>query len=118
VTGVVLVAWIGLAAWRPSSTFHLAPTIAAAAWPVLLRRGPVRVAPIDAGRAALVAGILAMAVGGALAAADLLRGPTFWDSRHAIVEVPIAAIVGAYGGYRFARCGVAGNPGSHDVTDR
>jgi len=106
VTVVVTVAWIGLAVWRPTSTFHFAPLIAAGAWPFLLRRGPLRVAAVDAGRAAAAAGVFVVIVGVGLHLGDLLRGPTLWGSGAALIEVPMAAAAGAFAGYRYARCGV------------
>jgi hypothetical protein len=110
VTAVATASWVALAVWRPTSTFHFAPLIAAGAWPFLLRRGPLRVAAVDAGRAAAIAGVLVVIVGVGLHLADLLRGPTFWGSGRALVEVPLTAIAGAFAGYRYARCGVPGQP--------
>lgn len=109
-TAVVIVAWVLLALWRPTSTFHFAPLVAAGAWPFLLRRGPLRVSVIDAGRAAATAGVFVVVVGIGLHLLDLLRGPTLWGSGAAVVEVPLAAVSGAAVAYRYARCGVPGSP--------
>lgn len=103
----VALAWVALAAWRPESTYHLAPLVAAGAWPWLLRRGPLRVAPRDAALGAVAATALTIVVGVGLALVGRLDGPTLWGSGHALVEVVIAAPVGATVGYRYARCGVA-----------
>lgn len=105
-TVVVTVVWVSLSLWRPTSTFHFAPLIAAGAWPFLIRRGPLRVAAVDAGRAAAAAGVLVVTVGVGLHLTDLLRGPTLWGSGAALIEVPLAAAAGAFAGYRYARCGV------------
>lgn len=106
VSVVVAAVWVGLATWRPTSTFHFAPLIAAGAWPYLLRRGPLRVAALDAGRAAVAAGVFVAVVGIGLHVAGLLRGPTLWGGGAAVVEVMLAAGVGAATGYRLARCGI------------
>lgn len=105
-TGVVIAIWVLLVVWRPTVTFHLAPVFAGAAWPVALRRGaPLRVAGRDAALGAVGSGAATVAVVLALWQLDLLRGPTLWESQGAIVEVLPAAVLGAVGGYRYARCG-------------
>ncbi len=106
-TGAIAVAWILLALWRPTSTYHLAPFLVAGAWPFLLRRGPLRVANRDALQAAVAALLVTIVVGIGLVIADLMRGPTLWDRGHAMLEVVPIALTGAVTGYRFARCGVA-----------
>lgn len=111
ITGLVVVAWVGLAARSPTLTFHFAPLIAAAAWPAALRGGrPLRVAPVDAFRGAVGAAGLTYAAMAVLLVFDWMRGPTFWDSGPAIVEVVPMVIVGAAAGYRYARCGTPGIP--------
>ena len=106
-TGLVALAWVGLGLWRPTVTYHLAPFLAAGAWPFLLRRGPLRVADIDAIRAAAAAFAITIACALVLVLADAMRGPTLWDQGHAMLEVVPLAAAGAATGYRFARCGVA-----------
>lgn len=107
---VVAVAWVVLAWWRPTVTFHLAPVFVAAAWAVALRRGgALRVAPSDAARGAAGGALVAVAVTTLLGAADLLRGPTLWDSGPVLLEVVPAIAIGALGGYRYARCGAPGS---------
>lgn len=111
ITGLVAVAWVGLAARSPELTYHFAPLIAAVAWPAALRGGgPLRVAPIDAGRAAIGAAAVTFTAMAVLLAFDWLRGPTFWDSGPAVVEVVPMVLVGAAAGYRYARCGTPGVP--------
>jgi hypothetical protein len=105
-TVVVIAAWAVLAGWRPDVTYHLAPVFAGAAWPVALRRGgPLRVAPVDAVRGALGAAALTALASLVLWSLGLLDGPTFWNDGPAIVETLPAVVVGAVGGYRYARCG-------------
>lgn len=105
-TLAVIAAWVGLAAWRPHVTFHLAPVFAGAAWPVGLRRGgALRIAPIDAARGALAGATIAVAASLVLWWAGLLDGPTLWDDGPALVETIPAVAIGAIGGYRSARCG-------------
>jgi hypothetical protein len=106
-TGLIALVWIGLAVWRPTVTYHLAPFLVAGAWPFLLRRGPLRVANADALRAAAAAFAVAIACALVLMLADAMRGPTLWDQGHAMLEVVPLAFAGAATGYRFARCGVA-----------
>ncbi len=106
-SGVIALAWVGLAVWRPTVTYHLAPFLVAGAWPFLLRRGPLRVANADAMRAAVAAVAITIASALVLLIADAMRGPTLWDRGHAMLEVVPLALAGAATGYRFARCGVA-----------
>jgi hypothetical protein len=101
----VVIGWIVLASWRSTVTYHLAPVLVAGVWPFQLRRGPLRVAPVDAARAAAAGGSLAVVAGLGLWAAGLLDGPTLWGSGHPALELVLAAAVGAVTGYRYARCG-------------
>lgn len=109
-TGLVAVAWAALALWHPTVTYHLAPFLVAGAWPYFLRNGPLRVANIDAMRAAIAGFGVTMVTALVLVAADAMRGPTLWDTGHAMLEVVPIALVGAATGYRVARCGVALDP--------
>ena len=68
----------------------------------------VRVAPADARPAAIPAAMLTLLASVALWRLDLLRGPTLWDSGHAMAEIVPAIVVGTVGGYRYARCGASG----------
>jgi len=108
--GLIAAAWVGLASWRPTVTYHLAPFLVAGALPYFLRKGPLRVANIDAVRAALAGFGLTVAVGLMLVAVDAMRGPTLWERGHPMLEVVAIALVGAVTGYRIARCGVAVRP--------
>lgn len=108
--GLISAAWVALAVWRPTATYHLAPFLVAGAWPYFLRNGPLRVANIDALRAAAAGLGLAVATALVLVGLDAMRGPTLWDRGHAMLEVLPIALVGAATGYRVARCGVAVEP--------
>ncbi len=96
-TAVLAVAWLALALWQPTTTWHLAPVLLAAAWPWVVGQDLV---PGDATQRPriVVAGLSGLAIvlaeTGALAAADLLRGPTLTGSGSAITE---SAILGALG---------------------
>ena len=105
--GLIAAAWIALALWRPTVTYHLAPFLVAGAWPFLLRDGPLRVANADALRAAVAGLGLTILTAFVLVGVDAMRGPTLWDRGHAFLEVVPIALVGAATGYRIARCGVA-----------
>ena len=106
-TGLLAVAWVALAVWRPTVTYHLAPFLVAGAWPFLLRNGPLRVANVDAMKAAIGGLLITIVTALVLLGFDLMRGPTLWDRGHATLEVVPIALVGAVTGYRIARCGVA-----------
>lgn len=88
-------------AWRtPTSTFHFAPLIVAAAWPVVARSYGERHDRPQAGMVAASAAGLAMVTGLVLLAAGRLEGPTFWSDGGAIVEVALAAVLGGAYGFR------------------
>ena len=106
-SAIIAAAWIGLALWRPTVTYHLAPFLVSGTWPYLLRRGPLRVANIDASRGAAGGFLLTVVAAVVIVALDAMRGPTLWDGGHAMLEVVPFAAAGAMLGYRFARCGVA-----------
>lgn len=106
-TVVIAAAWITLAVWRPTVTYHLAPFLVAGTWPFLLRNGPLRVANVDALRAAVAGFSVTILTAVVLVGLDAMRGPTLWDRGHAMLEVVPIAIAGAVTGYRLARCGVA-----------
>lgn len=106
-TAVVLLAWVLLALWRPTTTWHLAPALLAAAWPWVAgqdvrsgdRHGAVRIGWAGVAGVA-VAGIAALG----LARADLLRGPTFGGFPDVVTEAVVlgggaavaAVLIGLY----------------------
>lgn len=102
--------WIGLALWRPTSTFHLAPAVITAAWPWLLRDPALPAGARDTRRATAGAAAIALAAALALLALEAMRGPTLWGSGHAMIEVVPAIASGGWFGYRRARCGPRFDP--------
>jgi glutaredoxin len=69
--------WAGLAIWYPTTTYHLGPLLAAAAWPRLERaRAGQPLGPRAAAIAASGGALVALATLGLLAALGSLRGPT------------------------------------------
>ncbi len=85
--------WAALAAWQPTTTWHLVPAIVAGAGPVLLL--------LDAGRVqhrrtwligaaiGLATALLTMVV---LSAVDLLGGPALFGLPHATREALVVAV--------------------------
>lgn len=86
--------WAIGAAWQPTSTYHLAPLLVAGMVPGLARTG----ARMDLVSTTTVGALLAMGTGVALAAADLLRGPTLLPYGGALAEAITFAAIGAIGG--------------------
>ncbi len=89
--------WVSLAAWRPTTTWHLGPALLAAAAPWVvaqdLRAGDRRALPRLA--AAAVAGlIVSLLAGGGLAATGLLRGPTLPGFTDPLTESVVFATAG------------------------
>lgn len=88
-TVVVALAWVLLAVWRPTTTWHLAPVLLAGALPWVVgqdlragdRSGPARVGWAGAG-GFVVAALVTLG----LARADLLRGPTLLGFGSATTE--------------------------------
>ena len=97
-TVLVAVAWVALATWRPTTTWHLAPLILAAAWPWVVGQDA---SPGDASarRRVGLAGagglVTALALSGVLSAADLLDGPTWTGSGTPLVEALVLSAGGA-----------------------
>jgi hypothetical protein len=91
-TIVVVLGWVALGLWRPTTTWHLAPVLVAGAWPWLLWQ-----APPTGGRRGLARLLTAATVGFAaaglttlaLSTAELLRGPTL----PGFTAVPTEALV-------------------------
>ena len=125
-TAAAAVLWVVLAVWRPTTTWHLAPVLLAAAWAWVIsqdvrsgdRAGAVRVAA-----AALAGFVVTVGVTLGLAGAGLLRGPTLWGSADVVAESLLlgaaAALLGALLGARRAlRAAVARSAwvGEHRVA--
>ena len=97
-TLVVAVAWSGLAAWRPATTWHLAPLILAAAWPWVVGQDTSGHDP-SARRRILLAGGgglgAALTLTGVLSSAGRLDGPTWTGSGTAGIEALLLSVGGA-----------------------
>jgi len=93
---VVAVLWVVLAAWEPTTTWHLAPFLAGAAPPWLLSRGagPSRGGPPLLRRVAAISGAAAVGLTLALWALGLLRGPVLTGSGPAVGESVVLALLG------------------------
>lgn len=94
---IVTAVWLLLAFRSQHVTYHLAPLLAAAAWPTWLRRTTRVAAP--AGAALAATGGLAITLAGAfvLAVTSSLSGPSLWHGSGALESVAFATIGGAWG---------------------
>jgi len=97
-TLVVAAAWSVLVAWRPTTTWHVAPLILAAAWPWVVGQDTSSRNP-SARRRILLAGSsglgAALALTGVLASAGRLDGPTWTGSGNPVVEALLLSVGGA-----------------------
>lgn len=97
-TLAVAVAWVALVAWRPTTTWHLAPLLVAGTWPWVvgqdLRAGDptARRRVLGAGAGGLVAGIALTAM---LALAGRLEGPTWTGAGTPVGEALVLTGTGA-----------------------
>ncbi len=92
--------WGALALSNPTLTYHFAPLVVAAGWPVAERTARGRV---EARRTRTpVAGslLLTVLVSLALWLGDAMRGPTFWTETGAIWEAVAFAALGSAWGFR------------------
>lgn len=93
-TVAVALAWVLLAMWRPTTTWHLAPVLLAGAWPWVvgqdLRAGD-RSAASRLGWAGAAGFVVASLVTLGLTRADLLRGPTVLGFHSATAEALVLA---------------------------
>jgi hypothetical protein len=92
--------WSALALSNPTLTYHFAPLIVAAAWPVTRRTTDGRVERDRALRLAASAFALTVLTTLVLWLADAMRGPTFWTEGGAVWESVAFAFVGAAWGVR------------------
>ncbi len=92
-TAAVALGWVLLALWRPTTTWHLAPVMLAAAWPWVtgqdLRAGD-RAAGVRLGWAGAAGFGVSVVVTLGLSVADLLRGPTVLGFPSATSEALVA----------------------------
>ncbi len=97
-TLVVAVAWSVLVAWWPTTTWHLAPLILAAAWPWVVGQDASARDPSARRRIMLAGGGglgAALALTGGLSLAGRLDGPTWTGSGTPVVEALILSVCGA-----------------------
>ena len=96
-TTAILAAWAFLAVRSPHLTYHFAPLLAGAAWPIAIRREepqPVRFAAFTGLAAFVFVGTTSIV----LALAGYMEGPTFWERGPAVYEALLfAAIASAFG---------------------
>lgn len=96
ITAAVAAAWITLAVINPTTTYHFAPTVLAAALPVSRRmRTEDRLSPRSLVVATSVGLGLALVVTVVLAWLGALAGPTFVGTPAAGTETMVMAVVGA-----------------------
>ena len=97
-TAAIASAWVLLALWRPSTTWHLAPLVLSGAWPWLvgqdLRAGDRSAAGRLGGAGAAGAAVAALVTLG-LSGAELLRGPALPGFSSATSEALVLAGAGA-----------------------
>jgi uncharacterized protein (DUF427 family)/glutaredoxin len=97
-TIVVAVVWSALVVWRPTTTWHLAPLILAAAWPWVVGQDTSSRDPLARRRIVLAGGGglgAALTLTGVLSAAGRLVGPTWTGSGNPVVEALLLSVGGA-----------------------
>ncbi|TNC28041.1 glutaredoxin domain-containing protein [Amycolatopsis alkalitolerans] len=105
VTVAATVAWIMLAASNPTTTYHFAPLVVAAAWPAGRRLRAARALPRAAALAATVGGVLmAVAATVVLRARGALAGPALFGLS-TVSEALASAVVGGLIGAALALIG-------------
>ena len=87
-----LAVWAFLATRSPDLTYHFAPLIAAAAWPVAGSRA----------NTAMISGPLTLLTSIGLAAAGSLQGPDLVGGHAALAEAVVFGVAGAVGGAAWA----------------
>lgn len=102
-TVAAAVGWIALAVNTPTTTYHFAPTVVAAAWPVAMRpraghRLSARELAVSTGGGIALASIVTVA----LTFVGALAGPTFFGTDAAVAETWLMAALGAVIGFLFA----------------
>lgn len=93
---LVAAVWVGLAVTHPTTTYHLAPLLVAAAWPLGRRWRAGAALPITGALAAAAGSVVvALATTLVLGAWHSLAGPTLFGPGNAVTETLIAIVVGA-----------------------
>ena len=97
-TLLLLAVWVGLTIWNPEATYHLAPLVIAAAWPIGVRGrlGPQR--PFIAVGVAAGSTSVAIVATLVLDVFDRLQGPVL-VSTSGLSESMLAALVGGLIGF-------------------
>ncbi len=113
VTLAAAVGWFVLATGTPTTTYHFAPAVVVAAWPVRrrLRAGRALRGPA-AGTATAGGALVALVTTGLLAAVGALAGPTLFGIPTASTETLAAILVGAAAGAGLAVVGGRRTPPS------
>jgi glutaredoxin len=102
----VAVLWVVLAVRTPTTTYHLAPLLMAAAAPVTRRRLTGTPVPTRAALAVAATGlVLTLASTGVLAWWGLLAGPDITGGTQPVVETVLLSVLGAAAGWWLARRG-------------
>ncbi|MGI9000841.1 MAG: glutaredoxin family protein [Pseudonocardia sp.] len=93
-SAVVALAWVLLALWQPTTTWHLVPTLLAGVWPWMtgqdLRAGD-RLAAARLGGAGVAGFVVSALATLGLSRAELLRGPTILGFSSATTEALVLA---------------------------
>lgn len=107
------VGWMLLALTVPATTYHFAPTMVAATWPVAQRlRSGHRLRPLRLGITSGGGAVIVLAVTAVLESMDALSGPTVFGTEGALGETVVMTGVGVLIGLVF---GV--KPGARTVSD-
>ncbi|HZD75333.1 MAG TPA: glutaredoxin domain-containing protein [Actinomycetota bacterium] len=104
--------WAGLAIWHPTTTYHLGPLLAAAAWPRLERwRAGQPLRPRAAAVAAIGGAVVALGTLGLLVALGALGGPTLigrgGPATESLVLLGLGSAYGLWAASRRGRRGAA-----------
>ncbi len=93
---VVALAWFALATSNPTTTYHFAPALVAASWPVARRLNVGRALPASTALVtSLGGGALALLVTAMLVARDALAGPSLVGPEGALAETLLVLVAGA-----------------------
>lgn len=105
------VIWLALAMFNPTTTYHFAPVIVAAAWPAGCRLHAARALPArPAVTTALGGGLLALAATALLSTLDALAGPALFGLPDGLSETLAAVALGVCIGVTFAVVRRGGKP--------
>ena len=89
------VLWVVVAAWRPETTYHLAPVLVAGAPPVALALDAPSSRAVNVFGAAGFGLLIALVATAGLSAAGWLAGPSRLPAGGAAVEAVVFSLVGA-----------------------